>query len=182
MVFATIVDYGLFCINNEPSRPIRTKTQSMCTTNNVKDKSIKNLIFTNLQWHFGSKKVKGKHTNRIIGKVTTKAICMLIQKPVKAPIIIHNNYDAVKTDELVDYGDYQQPWKLDSGVSGHYCGKNTGVRKQRTQQNGIKVQVADGKNMNQVEEGQAPFDGLPASARAFKYFNTCQMHLSVVEK
>ena len=46
---------------------------------------------------------------------------MSIQKPVKPPIITHNNYDAVETDELVEYGDYQQPWKLDSGASGHYC-------------------------------------------------------------
>ena len=136
----------------------------MCTTSNTKNKNIKNLIFTNLRWHFGSKKVEGRHTNRITGEVTTKAICMAIQKPVKAPIIIHNNYDAVESDELVEYGDYRQPWKLDSGASGHYCGKNTGVRKRRTQQNGIKVQVADGQTMNQVEEGKAPFDGLPTSA------------------
>ena len=142
----------------------------MCTASNVKNKNIKNLIFTNLRWHFGSKKVEGKHTNRITGKVTTKTICMLIQKPVKPPIIIHNNYDAVKTDELVEYGDYRQPWKLDSGASGHYCGKNTGVRKRRTQRNGIQVQVADGKNMNQVEEGLAPFDGLPASAADVQIF------------
>ena len=144
VVFASIVDYGLFCSNNEPSRPIRTKTQSMCTTSNTKNKNIKNLIFTNLRWHFGSKKVEGRHTNRITREVTTKAICMAIQKPVKAPIITHNNYDAIESDKLVEYGDYRQPWKLDSGASGHYCGKNTGVRKRQTQPNGIKVQVADG--------------------------------------
>ena len=98
---------------------------------------------------------------------------MSIQKPVKAPIMIHNNYDAVKIDELVEYGDYQQPWKLNSGASGHYCGNNTGVRKRRkqqTQQNGIKVKVADGKNMNQVKEGQAPFDGLPANTADVQIF------------
>ena len=136
----------------------------------TKNKNIKNLIFTNLRWHFGSKKVKGKHTNRITGEVTTKAICMSIQKLVKSPIITHNNYNGVEADELVEYGDYRQPWKLDSGASGHYCGKNTGVRKRRVQRNGIKVQVADGKNTNQVEEGQAPFDGLPASAADVQIF------------
>ena len=81
----------------------------MCTTSNDKNNNIKNLIFTNLRWHFGSKKVKGKHTNRITGEVTTKAICMSIQKLVKPPIITHTNYDGVETDELVEYGDYQQP-------------------------------------------------------------------------
>ena len=73
----------------------------MCTTSNDKNKNIKNLIFTNLQWHFGSKKVKGKHTNRITGEVTTKAICMSIQKLVKSPIITHSSYDGVEADELV---------------------------------------------------------------------------------
>ena len=53
------------------------------------------------------KKVKGKHTNRITGEVPTKAICMSIQKLVKPPIITHNKYNGVKTDELVEYGDYQ---------------------------------------------------------------------------
>ena len=142
----------------------------MCTTSNTKNKNIKNLIFTSLQWHFGAKKVEGKHTNRITGKVTRKAICMSIQKPVKTPIITHNNYDAIESDELVAYGDYRQPWKLDSGASGHYCGRNTGVRKRRAQRNGIQVQVADGKSMNQVEEGKAPFDGMPADAADVEIF------------
>ena len=115
-------------------------------------------------------KVEGRHINRITGEVTTKAICMSIQKPVKAPIITHNNYDAIESDELVAYGDYRQPWKLDSGASGHYCGKNTGVRNRRKQQNGIKVQIADGKNMDQVKEGQAPFDGLSTSAADVQIF------------
>ena len=97
----------------------------------MRKKNIKNLIFTNLRWHFGSKKVKGKHKNLITGEVTTKAICMFIQKLIKPPTITANNYNGVKTDELVEYGDYQQPWKIDSGASGHYCGKNTGVRKRR---------------------------------------------------
>lgn len=54
---------------------------------NKKYKNIKNLIFTNLQWHFGPKKVKGKHTNRITSEVKTKTICMSIQKLVKPPTI-----------------------------------------------------------------------------------------------
>ena len=52
---------------------------------------------------------------------------MSIQKLVKPPTITANKYNRVELDELVQYGDYQQPWKLDSGASGHYCGKNTGV-------------------------------------------------------
>ena len=95
---------------------------------------------------------------------------MSIQKVVKAPIITHNNYSGVETDELAAYGDYEQPWKLDSGASGNYCGKNTGVRKQRAKRNGIKVQVADGKSMDQTKEGQAPFDGLPTGAEDVQIF------------
>ena len=142
----------------------------MCITSNTKNKNIKNLIFKNLHWHFGCKKVKGMHKKRITGEVTTKAICIAIPKPSKAQIIIYNNYDAVDSDKLVDYGDCRQPWKLDSGASGHYCEKNTGVRKRRTQQNGVKVQVADAKTMNQVEEGKAPFNGLPTSAADVQLF------------
>ena len=91
-------------------------------------------------------------------------------KTRKTPTKSSNSYNGFKADELGEYGDYRQPWKLDSGASGHYCGKNTGVQKRQTQRNGIKVQVADGKNMNQVEEGQAPFDGLPASAADVQIF------------
>ena len=127
-------------------------------------------MFTNLRWHSTAKKVEGKHTNRITGEVTTKAICMSIQKPVKAPIITHNKYDAIESDELVAYGNYRQPWKLDSGASGHYCGRNTGVRKRRAQRNGIKVQVVDGQTMNQVEEGEVPFDGMPTGATDVEIF------------
>ena len=78
----------------------------MCTTCNEKNNNIKNLIFTNLQWHFGSKKLQGKHRNRITGKVKTKKICMSIQKLVKLPTITTNNYERVEVDELVDYGNY----------------------------------------------------------------------------
>ena len=48
--------------------------------------------------------------------------------------------------------------------------KHTGVRNRRKQRNGIKVQVADGKNMDQVEEGKAPFDGLPENAADVQIF------------
>ena len=94
---------------------------------NKKNKTIKNLIFANIQWHFGSKQVKGKLTNRINGKVKEKTICMFIQKLVKSPTITSNNYNGIEQDELVQYGNYKQPWQLDSGASGYYCGKNTGV-------------------------------------------------------
>ena len=72
--------------------------------------------------------MKGKLTNRITGQVKEKIIYMSIQKLVKSQTITSNKYDGVEQDELVQYGDYQQPWKLDSGANGHYCGKNTGVR------------------------------------------------------
>ena len=100
----------------------------MCSTSNENNKSIKNLLFYNRQWHFGAKQVKGKLTNRINGKAKTKEICMSIQKVVKPKTITSNQYNGVEQDKLVQYGDYNQPWKLDSGASGHYCGKQTGVR------------------------------------------------------
>ena len=117
----------------------------MCTTSNEKNQKIKNLTFTNLWWHFGSKKVQRKHTNRITGEVKTKTICMLIQKLEKTPIPTTNKYKGFEADKLGDQGNYRQPWKLDSGASGHYCDKNTGVRNRRKQQHGTKIRVADEK-------------------------------------
>ena len=37
--------------------------------------TMDNLIFKNLQWHFGTKKMKAKLTNRITGKVEIKLLC-----------------------------------------------------------------------------------------------------------
>ena len=62
----------------------------MCSTSNEKNKTIKNLIFTDIRWHFGSKQVKGKLTNRINGQVKEKTMCMSIQKLVKLPTITSN--------------------------------------------------------------------------------------------
>ena len=122
-----------------------------------------------MRWHFGAKQVNGKLTNRITGKVKTKAICMSIKKVVK-PIITSNHYSGVEQDELVQYGDYNQPWKLDSGASGHFCGKQTGVRNRRKKKTGIKVQVADGKTMAQVKEGSPPFNKLLQDAADVQIF------------
>ena len=125
VVFATIVDQSIFCSKIEPSCPYPSKTISICTTSNEKNKTIKNLIFANIRWHFRSKQVKGKLTNRITGKVKEKTICMFIQKLVKPPTIASNKYKykGMEQDELVQYGNYKQPYKLDSGAGGHYCGK-----------------------------------------------------------
>ena len=75
---------------------------------------------------------------------------MSIQKLEKNPTTTTNNYKGLEADELGDYGNYWQPWKLDSGASGNYCWPTTGVRNRRKKRNGIKVQVEDGKNMDQV--------------------------------
>ena len=96
VVFATIVDQRVFCSKKEPSCPFPSKTISRCTTNNEKNKNIENLIFANLRWYFGSKQVKGKHTNRITGKVKTKTIYMSIQKLVKSPTITSNSYNGME--------------------------------------------------------------------------------------
>ena len=131
--------------------------------------SIRNLLFSDMRWRFGAKKVTAKLTNRFTGKVRTKSICMSIQKVVK-PTITSNRYCGIEQDELVQYGDYNQPWKLDSGASGHFCGKQTGVRNRRKKKHGINVQVADGKTMAQVEEGSAPFNKLPGDAADVQIF------------
>ena len=97
--------------------------------------------------------------------MVTKRLCMHIQKiPTK------NTYDGFKANELDTYGDYKQPWKLDSGASGHYAGPTTGVQNRRKKRNGIKVLVADGNNMDQIEEGRAPFERLPNDALDVQIF------------
>ena len=76
----------------------------------------------------------------------------------------------MEQDELVQYSNYEQPWKLDSGASRHYFGKNIGVRNRQKKLYDIKVQVTNGKNMDQVEEGTAPFNGLTKDAADVQIF------------
>ena len=123
----------------------------MCTTSNEKNKTTKNLIYANIWWHFGSKQVKGKHIDRITGKGKEKTTCIFIQKLIKLPTITSNKYNGMEQDELVQYGNYNQPWKLNSATSEHYYDKNTGVRNRQENQHDIKVQVVDEKNMDQVQ-------------------------------
>ena len=94
---------------------------------------------------------------------------MAIQKVVK-PTITFNHYSGVEKDKLVQYGNYNQLWKLDSGASGHFCGKQTGVQNRRKKKHGINIQVADGKTIAQVEEGSAPFNKLPVDAVEVQIF------------
>ena len=63
-----------------------------------------------------------------MGKVETKRLCMQVQKIQKILILTTNKYDGLEADVLDTYGDYKQPWKLDSGASGHYAGPTTGLR------------------------------------------------------
>ena len=121
-------------------------------------------IFANLQWYFAAKKIKGKHKNRLTGEVQTKKIFMWIQKLKKAHTTTSNNYNRLESNELVEYSDYEQPWKPNNRASGHYTGLKTGVHNQTNNRNEIKVQVADGTKSNQIQEGKAPFDGLPKEA------------------
>ena len=67
-------------------------------------------ISVNLQWHFATKKIKGKHINRLTREVTTKTICISIQKLKKSPTTTSNNYNGLEADELVEYSDYQQSY------------------------------------------------------------------------
>ena len=142
---------------------------------------IQNLLFSDIWWRFGAKKVKAKLTNQFTGKVKTKSICMAIQKAVKTTITF-NHYSGVKQDKLVQYGDYNQPWKLDSGASGHFCEKQTGVRSRRKKKHGINVQVADRKTIAQVEEGLALFNKLPEDAADVQIFPIIPNPLMSAEK
>ena len=145
--FANIVEQKLYCTNNEPNFPNPpAKTIPMSTTSIDRNMSIRNLLFSDMRWRFGAKKVTAKLTNRNTGKVRTKSICMAIQKVVK-PTITSNHYSGVEQDELVQYVNYNQPWKLDSGANGHFCRKQTGVRNRWKKKHGINVQVADGKTI-----------------------------------
>ena len=74
------------------------------------------------------------------------------------------------TNGLISYGIYRQPWNLDSGTCGHYFGPQTGVRHRCIKRNGIKVVVADGNNVSQIEEGLAPFDKLPQGSADVQIF------------
>ena len=110
------------------------------------------MIFENLQWHFnrttdrirnafpGSVRTKtGAGTVRTktgIDTVRTKTVALEVRKTGNQrkvtklnPLVPTKtgNYKILEVDELEYYGDYQQPWKLDSGASGHYCGPSTGV-------------------------------------------------------
>lgn len=68
-----------------------------------------------------------------------------------------NNLDK----KLTSYGNYAQPWKLDNGSSGTYCGPGTYVCNQRCKQNSIKNIAADRDNMQQIEAGSISFNDVP---------------------
>ena len=42
--------------------------------------------------------------------------------------IAANIYDNLQNDELTSYGNYKQPWMLDTGATGHYADQRTRVR------------------------------------------------------
>jgi hypothetical protein len=70
----------------------------------------------------------------------------------------NNKYNILQDDTLEEYGRYDEPWSLDSAVSGHYCGKKTKIKNRKAITNGIQVGVANNQSMIQIEEGELPFD------------------------
>ena len=74
-----------------------------------------------------------------------------------------NQFDGLENDALEGYGDYNTPWKLDSGASDNYAGKQTYIKNRKKVKNGVRVGVANGESMEQVEAGTLPFD-VPAAA------------------
>ena len=108
------------------------------------------------QWHAAKTKTKNRETG-VANRVQIIPIAM-------------NTFQALSNDELDDYGDYDTPWKLDSGASGHFAGRRTGVRKRRKIRNGIRVGVANGQSMDQLEGGELPFDA-PEGATDVQIFD-----------
>ena len=137
------------------------------------------LIFENLQWHFSKTTEKIK---KVIfpPAVQSKTVALEVQKvglrrkitrlTPMLPTKTGNKYKALEVQELDSYGDYQQPWNLDSGASGHYCGPRTGVRTKKKTSNGIKVIVADGDTIDQIAEGKAQFNKIPTTAADVQIF------------
>jgi hypothetical protein len=92
--------------------------------------------------------------------------------------INNNQYTILENDTLEDYGKYNQSWSLDSAASGHYCGKSTQINNRKlTRTGGIQVAVANNQSMQQIEEGELPFDQLPTAANNVQAFPSMQSPL-----
>ena len=59
---------------------------------------------------------------------------------------------------------------MDSGVNRYCASPKKGVHNRRNKRNRIKVKVADGKNIDQVQKSKAPFDQLPIEAADVQIF------------
>jgi hypothetical protein len=90
-----------------------------------------------------------------------------------------NQYNILENDTLEDYGNYNQSWSLDSAALGHYCEKSTRInnRKITPLGGGIQVGVANNQSMQQIEEGELPFDQLPTAANDVQVFPSMQSPL-----
>lgn len=71
---------------------------------------------------------------------------------------------------LTSYGEYKSSYTLGNGSSEHYGEKKTKVKNRRKVKRRIKVSVADGNTMTQVEEGKLPFDNIPEQAKYIQLF------------
>jgi hypothetical protein len=63
----------------------------------------------------------------------------------------NNQYNILQNDALEAYGQYDEPWSLDSAASGNYCGKKTKKNNRKTTKNGIQVCVANNQSMIQID-------------------------------
>ena len=79
-------------------------------------------------------------------------------------------YDILENDEITCHGEYKSSYTLDTGSSGHYGDKKTKVQNRRKVNRGIKVGVADGNTMTQIEEGELPFNNIPEGAKDVQLF------------
>jgi hypothetical protein len=91
--------------------------------------------------------------------------------------INNNQYNILEDDPLQAYGNYNQSWSLDSAASGHLW-KSTRINSRKTTSTGgIQVAVANNQSMQQIEEGELPFDRLPTTANDVQVFPSMQSPL-----
>ena len=82
------------------------------------------------------------------------------------PVSTSNAFSALTPDDT----DYTTPWKLDSAASDHYAGQQAGVLNRHAVANGIRVGVANGHTMQQIEAGHIPFNSVPTTSTSVSIF------------
>ena len=85
---------------------------------------------------------------------------------------MHNIYDKLEDDNNTTPMTYKTSWLLDTAASGNYADQHTKVlnRKRIKRGTGVNVGCANNGSMSQTEEGELPFDNIPAGAEDVQMF------------